>query len=196
MWWWPPVPGGSAWLFLARSPQPPGTSGKGRLFLPERGWDLAAQLPSHDVFSRLRQNKSNTFSPHRPFHPSLRCKAVISEPAFCGAARGGSGCFPRCRDRRSEGQGRKWRVRCEGSGGASGQYSVRLPGMAGEDAFPFLRESLELADLSPPSPPKYLWHPVKEWEKVHSSMLQGGCAPTMAAIEQGWVWPHSSHTSA
>lgn len=196
MWWWPPVPGGSAWLFLARSPQPSGTSGKGRLFLPERGWDLAAQLPSHDVFSRLRQNKSNTFSPHRPFHPSLRCKAVISEPAFCGAARGGSGCFPRCRDRRSEGQGRKWPVRCEGSGGASGQYSIRLPGMAGEDAFPFLRESLELADLSPPSPPKYLWHPVKEWKKVHSSMLQGGCAPTMAAIEQGWVWPHSSHTSA
>lgn len=113
--------GSAARLLSARHPQPSGTSGKGRLFLPEWGRDLAAVLPSHDVFPSLSQNKSDTFSPHRPFHPSLRCKTSIFgpwfPPAFCSPAWGSLGRFPRFWERRSKSHGRKWRVHREGSGG-------------------------------------------------------------------------------
>lgn len=69
--------------------------------------------------------------------------------------------------------------------------------MGGEAAFLLLRESFGLADVSLlPLHLNYLWYPYEETGESPSSLLQGGCAPTMAAIEQGWVWPNSSHTSA
>lgn len=77
-----------------------------------------------------------------------------------------------------------------------GRYPTGLQGMGGEDAVLFVRESFELADLSPPLHPTYLWYPCEEMGEGPSGVLQGGCAPTMAAIEHGWVWPYSSHSSA
>lgn len=78
-------------------------------------------------------------------------------------------CSPRFWARRRKSDGRKWRVRCEGSGGAPGQGPDTAARDPRRGSVLVLRESFELAALSPRSPSRVICYiPVKKWKKSPS----------------------------